>query len=552
MIFSRNPTGNTQEDFSLALGWAQQGGSKLLRIHPTHGWGPWWTTTGTVNEAWAENWDRFFDQAEADGIYVIPVFGVWADWNNGIPDFGGPYWQTNPFNRANGGPFDEPWELFQPDSLSQQTWMEWVKTLVERWQGRNNIAAWEIFSEINIASGAPGNMDANGGVAESMAEDFTNTVAAMIRAADTRHRPLTLSLAVGSPGTDQWAEFYDLETLDFIEIHPYHEQLDRELISEVHNNLSRYQRPVMIGESGLWGQSAILPNASIGVSHAIWAGMVSGAMNARALWSNDGYAFFEPDRALAIQYMELYATTELPAVNFAKDIDFAGFNPLTVSFSPGTMIWGAAVGNENIVLGWFRDAACEPPDWNLRPIPAGQTVTIIVPGTASGWQVDFYDTLDGTTIVGSTSATRQGHAITVTLPGFQDDIAFKMTAQAETATVTPGVVNNTNAIAGTWSGTISNPAATFSTLVELSIQSDCEPGRVCGTFYAPQLPCSGDLFLNEIAAANFVFIEQNATGAASCTSGGYQYLQLLEDGTLSYSYSSQSTGDSSTGILHRP
>jgi hypothetical protein len=179
-------------------------------------------------------------------------------------------------------------------------------------------------------------------------------------------------------------------------------------------------------------------------------------------------------------------------------------------------------------------------------------VTITVPGTAANWQVDFYDTSTGTTILSSTSVTRRGSTVTVTLPGFQDDIAFKMMAGAEISAITPEVVGNTNAIAGTWSGTISSNDGTFSTLLELSIQSDCEADRVCGTFSAPQLPCSGDLFLNEIAAANFVFIEQNATGAASCTSGGYEYLQLLEDGTLSYRYSSQSTGDSSTGILHRP
>ena len=201
MIFIRNPTGYTPEDFSLLLDWARQGGTKLLRIHLTVGWNtdefPWSTTTGAVNEAWAQDYDRLFDQAEADGIWIMPVFSAWFNWNDGAPDFGGPDWQYNPYNQANGGPFTEPGELFQPDSPTQQAWMAWVKTLVERWQGRNNIVAWEIFSEINIASGAPGNTGADGAVAEPMAEDFTNRLAAMIRAADTKHRPLTVSLAGG-------------------------------------------------------------------------------------------------------------------------------------------------------------------------------------------------------------------------------------------------------------------------------------------------------------------------------------------------------------------
>ena len=295
--------------------------------------------------------------------------------------------------------------------------MEWVKTLVERWQGRNNIVAWEILSEINIASGAPGNTGAEGAVSEPMAEDFTNRLAAMIRAADTKHRPVTVSLA-GSPGTGQtWAKFYDLEVLDFIEVHPYNAQLDREIIAQVHDNLSLHNKPVVIGESGLDAFSATNPpNAQIGIRHAIWAGVVSGAANARALWSNDGWAFYGCDRPQAVEYMEVYAVAELPAARFTEGVDFSGFKPLTSTSSPA--VWGAAVGNESMVLGWFRDAASEPPDWTVQTIPAGQTVTITIPGTAANWQVDFYDTSTGTTILSSTSVTRQGSTVTVTLPEF--------------------------------------------------------------------------------------------------------------------------------------
>ena len=504
MIFIRNPTGYTMEDFSLMLDWARQGGTKLLRIHLSVGWGgtPWSTTTGAVNETWAQNWDRFFDQAEADGIWIMPVFGAWFNWNDGTPDFGGPNWQYNPYNQANGGPFTEPGELFLPDSPTQQAWMEWVKSLVERWQGRNNIAAWEIFSEINIASGAPGNTGAEGAVAEPMAEDFTNRLATMIRAADTKHRPVTVSgtsLPVGSPGTDQtWAKFYDLEVLDFIEVHPYSAQLDREIIAEVHNNLSLHNKPVLIGESGLWEDNAIQPNSWIGVKHAIWAGVVSGAANARALWSNDGWAFYDGDRPLAVEYMELYAVAELPAAHFTDGVDFSGFKPLTSTSS--TAVWGAAVGNESMVLGWFRDAASEPPDWNVQTIPAGKTVTITVPGTAANWQVDFYDTSTGTTILSSTSVTRQGNTVTVTLPDFQDDIAFKMMAGAETSVITPEVVGNTNGIAGTWSGTITNEAGTFSTRLELSIQPIVKPAIYAGLLPSPNCPAPGSFSCRRLTA----------------------------------------------------
>jgi hypothetical protein len=87
---------------------------------------------------------------------------------------------------------------------------------------------------------------------------------------------------------------------------------------------------------------------------------------------------------------------------------------------------GAALGNATGAIGWFRDVACEPPDWPVAPVAAGQTVMLTVPGSVARWHVDFYDTASGTRITSSTVATRQGDGVTVTLPAFTDDIAFKM------------------------------------------------------------------------------------------------------------------------------
>jgi hypothetical protein len=428
-ILSRNPTGKTQSDFDTVLEWARQGGTKVIRVHVIAGWlgDPWINPDWSVNEKWARDWDGFFDRAQADGIYVIPVFGVWADWNDGTPDWGNAFWKNNPLNSANGGPVSSPGELFTSGSDTQNHWLDWVKTLVTRWQGRQNIAAWEIFSEINIASGPTGHTDAKGGVDEVTGVDFTNRAMAVVRAADSHHHPVTVSLAGVYAATDKWADYYHLASLDFIEIHPYSDTLDRELVSEVHRYLATYKKPVMIGESGLWS-TTFNKTAQVGIEHAIWAGLVSGAMNGRALWTEDGYEIYgAPTTAEAMAFMQTYATTELPLAQFTSGIDFSGFGPLTSTSSSG--VWGAAVGNERSVLGWYRDATGEPPNWSLKSVVSKQTVTITVPGTVSSWRADFYDTKTGTTILSSTSVSLKGDAITIPLPDFHDDIAFKLYAQ---------------------------------------------------------------------------------------------------------------------------
>ena len=534
-IYSRNIGGSQEFYYVSFLEWAAAGGTSFVRL-PLDAFGVGATSSGEIDEAWSSQWERIIDRAAAEGIYVLPILTGWGQWD---PSY--TIWPASPLNAANGGPIEDPLDLFQAGSEAQDLWLAWVQTVVERWRGHTNILAWEIFGEINCSTAAEAD-----GIA------LVNTAASRIRAADPG-RLITASRC--ESGT--WPDFYAQADIDFLEIHPYPAtgQLDRNIIMLAHQVRETYHKPVLIGESGLHfarpdfdeGKITVAENAERGVHHAIWAGVVSGTMNGRALWWEDSVGIYFPQ--LGMSWLEQYSTMELPAARFTGGVDFTGFTPLTSTSSPA--VWGAAVGNESMVLGWFRDAASEPPDWNLQTIPAGQTVTLTIPGGAANWQVDFYDTSTGTTLLSSTSVTRQGSTVTVTLPEFQDDIAFKMIAGAETSAVTPVSTGSTNAIAGTWSGTITNQAGTFSTALELSIQPDCEAGRICGTFSTPQLPCAGDIFLSEITPSTFVFIEQNSAGSSFCVSGGVETLQLLEDGTLSYTYLSQSSGDATIGILRR-
>lgn len=542
-LFSRNIAAYTMDDFNTLLPMTSSGGSKLVRLQVSTivAGGMGFTNEGKVDEAWVRKWEKVFDTAEANGVYVWVVFTGWYDWNTtGFND-----WANNPFNAANGGPAKEPKELFESGSPTQESWLAWLKNVITRWQAHKNILIWEVYSEANLTHG----------VSEKDGVEFVEKAAAIIRDADPQHRLITNSLA----DIGEWQSFLQSDAVDFINIHPYppSAQLDRTLIADINRMLVMYHKPVVIGESGLSaetpdsaaGMASVTEHADLGVKHAIWAAVVSGAANGRALYWEDGYGIYFPK--LSWSYLNKYTNAELPAANFVRDMDFTGFQPLLAHFPAGAKVWGAAVGNEKAVVGWFRDAKCEPPDWPLEEVISGQTVTINLPGTAAEWKVDFYNTKTGTDIISSTTLTREGEEIEIPLPDFQDDIAFKMTALGGTISdVTPA---STDPISGIWSGTISNAAGTFSTPVELDIQPACEAGNICGTFSAPQVSCSGELFFQEKVDGTFVMIEQNVTGAAACASGGYEYLQLQPDGKLSYKFSfTPGATDTSSGILQHP
>jgi hypothetical protein len=104
-------------------------------------------------------------------------------------------------------------------------------------------------------------------------------------------------------------------------------------------------------------------------------------------------------------------------------------------------------------------------------------------------------------------------------------------------TLTEQFQTNTDLIAGDWTGTtvgINDPS--FSTQIDLSIDKGCTVGKSCGTISAPEIQCSGDIALESITGYTYTFIEQNMKGSSSCISGGYEYIRLLPDNTLSWQY----------------
>jgi hypothetical protein len=412
-LLGRNLTGNEPQMRTLIERTAAAG-SKLMRVHVTHGRGMGIRADGSADLSWVASWERTFDAALQCGLTVIPVFGVWADFNDGTPNFGFTNWRNNPLN-ARGAPSD----LYVEGSAVQAAWLAWLGELARRWQQWPNILAWEVFSELDLVTGAT----------EARGVEFVRRAKAVLRTADPKQRPVTASLA----GLNEWFSLSAGDAIDFVQIHPYGEQLDRLVVHGMRQRLAQGPKRVLIGESGLsaaapnGNTATTAPNAPIATRHASWAALVEGAMNGRALWWEDAYAIFHPP---GIGFVESYPDVERGIAKLAASRDLSGYRPLDLVLSTGTVAGAAgAVGSETAAIGWVRNAECESPAWACTSPRSGLRATIAVPGTHLSWALRIVDTLSGEPVGPVQEVDRSPFGVEIALPDFADDVAFTLDAR---------------------------------------------------------------------------------------------------------------------------
>ncbi|MCX5682773.1 MAG: cellulase family glycosylhydrolase, partial [Planctomycetota bacterium] len=238
-VLGRNPAGTSPQAYDDYFRNAAAAGERFMRIHFT--FIPPGEKAGEIDAGMLKSWDAVLDAAESRGLAVLPVLGVWADWNDGSKGEAWHTWNKNPFNAARGGPANRPNELFD-DTPCRTLWLKRTEAFVRRWAGRRAIVGWEIFSELDLVTG----------VTEDGAVRFAERAAAAIRAADPWKRPVTASQA----GINEWPKLMRSDALDFLEVHPYAGgtfagRLDDLILSSVRERLKKYGKPVLLGECGL-------------------------------------------------------------------------------------------------------------------------------------------------------------------------------------------------------------------------------------------------------------------------------------------------------------
>jgi Cellulase (glycosyl hydrolase family 5) len=420
-LLLRNISAPSAAEFVPLLQAAHAAGATAVRVQLTQGFG--YGTLGMdahggVLPAFAASWDAVITAAREEQLAVIPVFAIWGDWNSGTPALNWVHFTANPLNQALGGPAATPKELFS-DTETQRAWLGWVSTLVDRWQKYPNIIAWELFSELDLATGAD----------QASATSFAERASDVVRAHDPQARPVfastsDLPLINNQPWTDLWRS----RGADLVSIHPYDANLDQVATARTNAALLASDKPVFIGESGL---DAAPPDgttltssaaARAGLQQAVWAELVSGAATARALYWEDGYAVYYPQTGLPL--VQAMNDLDSAAAAWLSQADYTGLAPATLSSDMPS--FSLALASDDSVRGWTRSTALAPPAWSAPAQPA-MTLTIALPAPAAdgNWFVTF--TPPTNEVLPSALAQSTGGALFVHAPGGYTSLAFVAT-----------------------------------------------------------------------------------------------------------------------------
>ena len=80
-LLGRNPVGVTPEAFATHFQNAATAGERLMRVHFTYS--PAGERAGEIHPDMLRSWDAVLDAAEKQRLVVLPVLGIWSDWNDG-------------------------------------------------------------------------------------------------------------------------------------------------------------------------------------------------------------------------------------------------------------------------------------------------------------------------------------------------------------------------------------------------------------------------------------------------------------------------------------
>lgn len=225
-----------------------------------------------LDRAW--QLDYVLDLAERKGIYILLCLDYHGMFEQ-KPDYwgGNNYWLSHPYNATNGGPALNQ-NAFFTNTQAHKFYQKRLRYLVARYGYSPSLLAWEFFNEIdNVYSY----------LTPADVASWHRTMAQWLHANDPFDHLVTTSLT----GNSDRQEIWQIPELDFSAYHSYNEPQPAARLAAVSQSfLSRYKKPVMIGEFGIdWrGWNRTNDPYLRGFRQGLWGGAMGGSLGSTMSW----------------------------------------------------------------------------------------------------------------------------------------------------------------------------------------------------------------------------------------------------------------------------
>ena len=235
------------------------------------------TATNTLTDyplAPAWELDYVIQEAEQQGLYFELCLNIHVMLQP-VPDYWGNdnYWQSNPYNAANGGPCVNQ-DAYFTNTVAQATFQKTLRYVIARYGYSSRLVAWQLWSEIDneYAYLNPADVAAWHGVMG----DWLHTN-------DPYGHLVTTSLTGGSDRPEIWT----LPQMDFACYHSYSESYPAVRLNTVAQSFHQnYGKPVLIDEFGtsLTGWSRANDPYLRGFRQGFWGGALGGSVGTAMSW----------------------------------------------------------------------------------------------------------------------------------------------------------------------------------------------------------------------------------------------------------------------------
>lgn len=215
-------------------------------------------------------------------------------------------WSYNPYNAAQGGPLDFPYQFFNNSDAKKFDQIK-MKYIMARWGYSTKILAYELFNEVDHVDSFY--------VFKNRITTWLNETAKFIKQNDIYQHLVTNSY---------WNEFLDEEvwTSDYIDLsqtHHYNETSDVQSLHYFYTQMKTndYSKPSIIGEfdfTKLGSWAALNDPNGIDFHNSLWSSALSGAYGTALTWSWDSFIDF---RNLYYHFKGL--STFISGINFVTE-----------------------------------------------------------------------------------------------------------------------------------------------------------------------------------------------------------------------------------------